>query len=469
MIFNSTRILLAAPLLAIASCVGKGPHELAEDAVPVPGKWQQGSSTVRPLEPAALAAWWRRFHDPVLDGLISDALSSSPTVRSALEKITEYRARRGAEFSNLLPSLYANQSGRGARTQSSITGTTFTTESYKASFDMSWQVDLFGKQYQTLKAATADLHQIAANFYGSQVSLVSDVASAYVALRSAEWQLAVVRRSLGTRGDTVRLTQWREQAGTGDALDTQRSISTLEQARASIPALQLSVVQSQNQLALLSGRTPGALDSRLAAPRRVPEMMKDMASGVPAEALRQRPDVRAAEHVLEAAFARTLSARRARLPALNLTGAIGIEALKQGHIFSPESAIASLLGGLATPVIDAGRIRQNIRAVSSRERQALIAYEATVLNALAEVENALAAVRRYAEQHRIVETAAAAASEAVKLAAWQYEAGQVDLLVSLDAQRTLLTLEQQEVTTTAQSANACIQLYKALGGGWSSH
>ena len=118
-------------------------------------------------------------------------------------------------------------------------------------------------------------------------------------------------------------------------------------------------------------------------------------------------------------------------------------------------------------MIDAGRIRQNIRAVSSRERQALIAYEATVLNALAEVENALAAVRRYAEQHRIVEKAAAAAREAVTLAAWQYEAGQVDLLVSLDAQRTLLTLEQQEVTTTEQSANACVQLYQALGGGWS--
>jgi outer membrane protein TolC len=152
---------------------------------------------------------------------------------------------------------------------------------------------------------------------------------------------------------------------------------------------------------------------------------------------------------------------------LNLSGSIGIDALKAGNIFSPEAAIASLLAGLATPVIDAGRIRQNIRAFSSRERQALIAYEATVLNALAEVENALAAVRRYAEQHRIVLKAAAAAREAVTLAAWQHEAGQVDLLVTLDAQRTLLTLEQQDVTTAAQSANACVQLYQALGGGWS--
>ena len=451
---------VAVAMMTVVSCVGKGAREMAADAVAVPGRWQQGSSLSKPFD---VALWWRRFRDPVLNELITEALKSSPTVRLALEKVTEYRARRGVESANLFPSLEANQSGRGARTTSGVT----TSESYQASFDVSWQVDLFGKQYQTLKAATADLEQIGENFYGAQVTLAADVATAYVALRSAEAQLSVVQRSLGTRGETVQLTQWREQAGTGDALDTQRSISTLEQARASMPALQLSVVQSKNQLALLSGRAPGSLDSRLAGSRRVPEMISRIAAGVPAEALRQRPDVRAAEHVLEAAFARTQSAKRERLPSLNLSGSIGIDALEAGNIFSPEAAIASILASLATPVIDAGRIRQNIRAVSSRERQALIAYEATVLNALAEVENALAAVRRYAEQHRIVLKAAAAAREADTLAAWQYEAGQVDLLVALDAQRTLLTLEQQDVTTTAQSANACVQLYQALGGGWS--
>lgn len=451
---------VAVAMMTVVSCVGKGTREMVADAVAVPVRWQQGSSLSKTFD---VALWWRRFRDPVLNELIAEALKASPTVRSALEKVTEYRARRGVESANLFPSLAANQSGRGARKTRGVT----TSESYQASFDVSWQVDLFGKQFQTLKAATAEMEQIGENFYGAQVTLAADVATAYVALRSAEAQLSVVQRSLGTRGETVQLTQWREQAGTGDALDTQRSISTLEQARASMPALQLSVVQSKNQLALLSGRTPGSLDARLAGSGRVPEMISRIAAGVPAEALRQRPDVRAAERALEAAFARTHSAKRERLPSLNLSGSIGIDALKAGNIFSPEAAIVSVLASLATPVIDAGRIRQNIRAVSSRERQALIAYEATVLTALAEVENALAAVRRYAEQHRIVLKAAAAAREADTLAAWQYEAGQVDLLVALDAQRTLLTLEQQDVTTMAQSANACVQLYQALGGGWS--
>ncbi|WP_397384102.1 efflux transporter outer membrane subunit [Prosthecobacter sp.] len=465
-IFHSTRLLLATALLTLAACVGKGPRELAEDAVPVPGKWQHGSSTIRPLDTAALPTWWRRFHDPVLDALITDALRSSTTVRSALEKITEYRARRNVEAANLFPTLTANQSGAGTRTDSRITGTTFNSESYKASFNTSWQVDLFGKQYQNLKAAGADLEKISENYYGAQVTLASDVATAYVALRSAEGQLAVVENSLITRRETVQLTQWLEQAGTGDALDTQRSLTTLEQARTTMPALRLSIEQARNQLAFLSGRTPGSLDAQLARPRSVPEMPAGMATGIPADTLRQRPDVRAAERALEAAFFRTQNARRQRLPSLTLTGSIGMEALKQGHIFSPESMLASIVAGFATPVIDAGRLRQNVRILTSQQRQALIAYESTVLNAFTEVENALAAVQRYNEQLHILNHALSAAREAAKLSALQYSAGQVDLLVSLDAQRTLLTFEQQQVTTTAQCANASIQLYKALGGGW---
>ena len=465
-IFHSTRLFLATALLMLAACVGKGPHELAEDSVPVPGKWQHGSSTIRPLDTAALPTWWRRFHDPVLDALITDALRSSTTVRAALEKITEYRARRNVEAANLFPSLTASQSGSGTRTDSRITGTTFNTESYKASFNTSWQVDLFGKQYQNLKAAGADLEKVSENYYGAQVTLASDVATAYVALRSAEGQLAVVEHSLITRRETVQLTQWLEQAGTGDALDTQRSLSTLEQARATMPALRLSIAQARNQLAFLSGRTPGSLDAQLARPRSVPQMPAAMATGIPADTLRQRPDVRAAERALEAAFFRTQNARRQRLPSLTLTGSIGMEALKQGHIFSPESMLASIAAGFVTPVIDAGRLRQNVRILTSQQRQALIAYESTVLNAFTEVENALAAVQHYNEQLHILNHALTAAREAAQLSAQQYAAGQVDLLVSLDAQRTLLSFEQQQVTTTAQCATASIQLYKALGGGW---
>ena len=461
------RLLTAGALLALGACATTGPNEKAQQAVAVPGTWQHGTAPGGALDTMALTLWWERFNDPVLNELIAGALRSSPDARTALSKITEYRARRGVEMAALFPSLTANASGGGTRAHYRDTNLTAKSESYGASLDASWQVDLFGRQRQTLTAASADLAQVEENFYGAQVSLAAEIASVYVTLRSSEAQLAVVQNSLGTRRETVQLTQWREQAGTGNALDTQQSISTLEQARAAIPTLQLAIAQTRNQLAVLSGRIPGALDSLLADPRALPAVPADIAIGIPAETLRQRPDVRAAERGLEAAFARTQAARRQRLPSLTLAGSLGVEAGSPGRLFSPESTLASLLGSLTAPIFDAGRIGQNITIQTELEKQALIAYESTVFTALAEVENALVAVQRNAERLDILTRATAAAREAATLAGLQYEAGQVDLLVSLEAQRTLLDLEQQAVTTAAARTTACIQLYKALGGGWS--
>jgi NodT family efflux transporter outer membrane factor (OMF) lipoprotein len=319
-----------------------------------------------------------------------------------------------------------------------------------------------------INAASADLSQIKENYYGAEVTLAADVATAYMTLRSAEAQLDVVNHSLGTRSETVQLTEWREQAGTGNALDTQQSISILEQARSSIPELKLTIAQTKNQLTLLSGQMPGSLDSLLAGHRVIPAISNNIAMGIPAETLRQRPDVRAAERGVEAAFARKFAAQLERLPSLNLSGSLGIEALKAGRLLSPQATVASLLGSLTAPIFDAGRIQNQIIMQSEQERQFLMTYESTVIKAVSEVENALIAVQRYGEQLAILNKAVIAAREATALSALQYKAGSVDLFISLEAQRTLLSLEQQQVTTTAQRANACIQLYKALGGGWTS-
>jgi NodT family efflux transporter outer membrane factor (OMF) lipoprotein len=461
-------VVAAGCILALCSCATTGSRQQVGRAVAVPVAWQNSVATpIGKLDTVALATWWDRLADPILNELIAGALRSSPNVRTALAKIAEYRARRGLERAALFPSLDASVSGGGTRTRNHDTNLTTNAESYGAALDASWQVDLFGRQRQTLDAATADLAQTEENYYGAQVSLAAELASAYVTLRSSEAQLAVVQDSLGTRGETVQLTQWREQAGTGSALDTQEAISTLESARAAIPPLQLAIAQTRNQLALLSGRTPGALDSLLATPRNVPPVSTEIAIGIPAETLRQRPDVRAAERGVEAAFARTSAARRQRLPSFALTGSLGVEALRAGRLFSPATTVASVLGTLTAPIFDAGRITQTIAIQSALEQQTLIAYESTVLTALADVENALVAIQRQAERLIILGQATAAAREAVTLSGLQYQAGQVDLLASLDAQRTLLSLQQQSVVTAADWTNAYIQLYKALGGGWS--
>jgi len=465
--FSPSFFLIRLPGLAAAvwlvSCTSVKRHE---GTFELPGAWKGKKSSVAPLDTAALSRWWQRFNDPVMNQLIAGALQSSPDMRTALSRVDEARARRGVEKSTLFPTISTGASGRGERSDSKLTGLS-NSEAYGASVDMNWEVDLFGKLRQNLKAASADLAQTTENYYGAQVTLAAEMAEAYVDLRTSEAQLEVYQRNLSTRGDTVQITRWREQAGESTTFETQQAASTLEQARATIPSLKQSIAQTKNRLALLSGQTPGALDALLSKPRRVPQPPSMLATGIPAETLRQRPDVRAAERGVEAAIARTKSAERERYPTLSLSGSLGVDALKSSSLFSPEVAAASIAGNLAAPIFNAGRITQTINIQSAQEKQAFIAYEAAVLQALSEVENALIAVSRTSERLQTLNSAVASAREAATLAAQSYEAGQVDLLQVLDTQRTLLSLEEQQTLTVSDRTSAHIQLYKALGGGWS--
>lgn len=351
-LFSGRLLLGAAGAVMVVSCVVTKRHE---SGVGVPGKWQQGKSTnVVPLDTGRLATWWKRFNDPVLDRLITDALQSSPDVRTTLARIDEARARRGVTRSALFPMLSGGASGQGVRSENRRTGVA-TSDSFGADVNMNWEIDLFGKLRQNLKASSADLDQATENYYGAQVTLAASVAEAYVDLRAAEVQLGVYERNLAARGDTVNITRWREQAGEGSSFETQQAASTLEQARATIPTLKQTIGQTKNRLALLSGKTPGALDALLAKPRGVPRPPSMLSIGIPAETLRQRPDVRASERGIEAAVARTKSAEREQLPSLNLSGALSTDAATAAAFFSPQTMAASVAGSLSAPIFNAGR------------------------------------------------------------------------------------------------------------------
>ncbi|MES2597975.1 MAG: efflux transporter outer membrane subunit [Verrucomicrobiota bacterium] len=467
---NLLRVSLCLPALSaallITSCTWT---KRPQSDVVVPPSWQQkgGSSTV-PLDTDRLAQWWTRFNDPVLNRLITDALQSSTDVRTSLARVDEARARRGVARSALFPTLSGDVSGQGARSDNRQTGVT-TTDSYTSGISMSWEIDLFGKLRQSVRASSADLAQAEENYYGAQVTLAASVAESYVDLRAAEAQLAVYERNVTARSDTVQITRWKQQAGEGNGFETQQAASTLEQARATIPTLKLAITQTKNRLSLLSGKTPGALDSLLAKPRSVPRPSSTLAIGIPADTLRQRPDVRAAERGVEAAAARTRSAEREQLPSLRLNGDLGTTASRAASFLSPETAAASVLGDLSAPIFNAGRIKQTILIQSAQEKQALISYESTVLTALSEVENSLAAIRRTQERLNTLGGALTSAREAAKLASQSFEAGQADLLQVLDTQRTLLSLEEQQTLTLGDNATAHVQLYRSLGGGWSKN
>lgn len=466
--FFRRELPLALALLTLSGCAIN--RDQWKDGVAPPAKWNSRTDASGPLDTAAIRQWWKRFNDPALDALINQALSSSPDIRTALAKITESRGERSVQLAGLLPSVSGNASDNIQRRDEQSTGLVTRSETYNLSVDMSWEIDLFGRQLQNVKAASRDVEQTIENYYGAQVTLTADVATAYLTLRGTQAQLEVVRRNVESRDETTKITRWKQEAGITDMLEVQQTVSTLEQARASIPTLEKTIAETKNQLAVLCGQPPGGIDALLSRSRSLPRVPARIATGIPAEALNNRPDVRAAMDGVLAAYHRKTAAELERLPTLDLGGSLGLEGLRTGTIFSPEAAARTLAGNLmaslAQPIFEGGRITANIRISESQAKQAVYSYESTVLTALSEVENALTAIRRLSERLTILRQADKAASEASELATSQYEAGEVDLLTVLDAQRTQLSVEESRASTEADHLNAYVQLYKSLGGGW---
>jgi NodT family efflux transporter outer membrane factor (OMF) lipoprotein len=291
------------------------------------------------------------------------------------------------------------------------------------------------------------------------------VALAYLDLRSQEQEIAILRETVKTREETTQLASWRTQAGEIDSLELRQAESSLESARAGISTAEQNLAQSRNRLALLCGRVPGDIELGSGP---LPSPGSRLAVGIPADTIRQRPDVRAAGYAWVAAIANTRAAELERLPSLRLSGNLGVDTLHSAKLFDPESAATSLIMGISGPIFDAGRIRANITAQGAAEEQALLAYEKSILTALSEVEDALIACHKSEERLVTLEKAAAAGRDASRLATQRYLTGVIDFLNVLDAQRNDLAQEERLINARVDRAAAYIQLYKALGGGWSS-
>lgn len=463
--FPTTRLPFLLLAGVLSGCVTA---DRSASGVAVPARWQHAPSRAGTLDTETLANWWKRFRDPVLDQLVGRAFESNTDLRTAVARVEESQARRGVTKSALLPSLGGSAGTRNSWSRDSRTGVDVHShsESYSGSLDAGWEIDWFGKLRKDLKAADAELAAAEENRRAMEVAVSAEVADAYVALRVAEAQLQVIRSSVGTSEETAEMTRWQEQAGEGTALETRQARASLGQSRASIPGVERNIGQAKDRITLLVGVAPGTLNDLLVKGGGIPKAPMKLATGIPADTLRHRPDVRSAEHSLMAAAALTRAAELEQLPSLSLSGSIGLEALTTGTIFSPELAAASAVGQLTAPIFNGGRIRETIRAQSAREKQALIAWEASVLGALSEVEDALIAVTKSDERLVLLADATQAAREAESLARLNFQAGQVDLLDVLVAQRTLLNLEESQVIAEGNRASAHIQLYKALGGGW---
>jgi NodT family efflux transporter outer membrane factor (OMF) lipoprotein len=445
-----------------------GPSYVAPKISP-PTQWR--SELVGGLNPAAspetLAQWWSILGDPRLTQLIERAAAHNLDLRQAQARVREARARRGAAVADLAPSVDATGSVTRSR-GSQDAGGGMVSNLFRAGFDSSWELDLFGGTRRSIQAAQADLEASQEDLRDVLVSLLAEVAQNYVDVRSYQARLAIAEANREAQEGTYRIALDRSNAGAASGLAVEQAKYNLESTRSQIPTFRIGLDQAKIRLAVLIGENPGAVDADLAEREPIPTTSGEVAVGVPADCVRRRPDVRRAERQLAAETARIGEATADLYPKLSLTGSIGLESLSAGSLIKADNYFYQLGPTLQWRIFDAGRIRQNIAIEDTIAEQKLLSYQSAVLTALQEVEDAMVAYAQEQVRRQSLQAAVDAAQSAVQISRDQFEAGLTDFQNVLDAQRSLLSFQEQLAESEAAVTSDLIRLYKGLGGGWSS-
>lgn len=432
------------------------------------GQWQtelRNGLYSQKIDAQTLAKWWQTLNDPVLSGLIDQAVTSNLDVRAAVSRLKEARARRGISGADLFPTI----DGSGAATKagsSTSTGTGRQENYYSAGFDASWEIDIFGGTRRSIEEADANLAASQEELYDVLVSLTAELALNYIEIRSYQTRLSIAQANRDAQEETYRLVQNRFNAGLSAQLEVEQARYNLESTRAEIPSLNTGLEQTKNRLSVLLGNKPGDLPPAVTTPQPIPVPPREIAVGVPADTLRHRPDVRQAEWELAAQTARIGVATAELYPKFNLIGSIGLETLSTDNFFNTDNRTYSIGPSVSWRIFDAGRVRQQIEVETAIQEQAFIQYESTILTALVDVENGLVAYGDEQLRRDSLAQAATAAERAVSQAQNQYRAGLTDFQNVLDSQRSLLSYQDQLAVSDGTVASNLIRIYKALGGGW---
>jgi NodT family efflux transporter outer membrane factor (OMF) lipoprotein len=453
------RALALGAALVFAGCT-LGPNYLR----PPTGEgeeWHEplrGTLTSASEDREQLATWWQRLDDPLLDDLVSRAVTDNLDLRIARQRVRESRAHRDVAEAGLFPTLRAKLALAPKKPPSS-------SNREATGLEATWALDPFGALRRGVEAALGDLGASEEDLHEALVDVAAEVVQSYVDLRAVQARIAIAEQNLDVQTETAQIASWRAQAGLTTVLDVEQAQTNVAQTRAQIPALRAALEQAKNRLAILLGQIPGSLSDRLDASGPIPAAPAELAVGVPAEALLQRPDVRRAERALAAETARVGVAKAAAYPSVSLTGAIGTRAISPAPVASLSAEAAS---EFAQVIFDHGAIRARIEAQKAVRQESLARFRATALAALEDVEDGIAALTD--EQDRRVELAAAAASaeRAAVLSRDRYASGLVDFKVVLDAERSLYSLQDELVSSEHLAAADLVRLYRSLGGGWAT-
>jgi multidrug efflux system outer membrane protein len=422
-----------------------------------------GHAEVFLSDTTANLAWFDLLRDPELRKLIETALRENRDVRVAIATINEFRAQYGVAKGDFFPQITLN--GQGGRTKNVLGSLgSFTFNQLTATANVSWELDFWGRIRRSTEAARNDLLAQRENQRSVVLTLVSDVASAYLQLRQLDLELEISRRTLTANRETFRLARRRFDQGLISELDVRQFEAEVASPAASVAQLEGQITQTENQLSLLVGRNPGGIPRG----RPLTEVLGGLAIPAfsPSSLLESRPDVRQAEAQLHAATARIGVAKGDLLPKLMVTGDYGTYSPNTDGLFKKNSEIYQILGGFSMPLFTGGKVGKQVDVARARAEQSRYSYEQTVLTALREVEDAIAGVRASRNQVAAQQTQVDALRRALRLAEMRYQSGASSYLDLLDAQRSLFGAELSLAQVQGQQATAAVTLYKALGGGW---
>ena len=419
-----------------------------------------------PADALPRGAWWTLFADPTLDELESRALAANQDLQAAAARFEQARALAGLARSAYFPSVAAV--GSASREQYSRTTVNVQpheqSTTYLGAFDSSWEIDLFGRVRRLNESARAEAAAAGATFEAVRLALTAEVAANYFMLRALDAEVALVADGVGLRRRALDLVLSRQRSGSATDFDVARSETELAATESDAVALANRRSALQNALAVLVGEPASSFElSALALTSSAPPSIP---SGLPSNLLERRPDIAAAERSLVAANARIGVAKAAFFPAISLTGSAGYASSDVDHLFKTDSRFWSIGPSVYLPIFQGGRNRANLARTRAAFEESVANYRQQVLVAFREVQDALTASKLLADQASAQARAVTSARRGVSLSQTRYDAGFVNYLEVIDAQRTALELERADAQLTGRRWVAHISLIKALGGGW---
>jgi multidrug efflux system outer membrane protein len=407
----------------------------------------------------ANTAWWKQFGDPVLDGLIEEALAQNLSVKIAAANVEQAAAVLTQARSPLYPQGSYGVSAAGERKNEEL-GAVY---SYGALAGASWEIDLWGRVRRLSESARAQVLATEEARQGIVLSLVASVANGYLQLRALDEQLVIATRTKQAYAESVRLFELQFKYGVQSKMTVEQARTQYETAAAAIPQLETQIAQTENALSVLLGRNPAPI--RRGKP--IGELaMPDVPAGLPSQVLERRPDIRQAEQQLIAANAQIGAAKALYFPSISLTGALGLVSLDLAGLFKGPTGAWNYQGSIAGPIFTGGAIKGQVRQAEAARKAAELGYAAAIQSAFADIDNALVARTKLVDQLAAEKRLVAASREYGRLARLQFEGGVAPYFTVLQAEQQLFPAELNEVQLRASLFAATVNIYKAMGGGW---